>query len=342
MANRVRTAFLIAAGRVRATIVLIFCFPVLHCFGSLNPRRARPQPLQLEAPKPLPEKRIDIRSRPQAVQPASCRFLHDLPLELRRSIYEEALGRRQVRLFISESRDAKDAKKRRQFVGSRSFAQDTPQYANRRKPVPTPTPPTPTSIPLSIALLRVCRQIYVEAHQILCENNIFDVYSYELDRIMSCGLGESIARPYIRKLRVHYWYQTYAPRVLFDSEVPTTPFKQIAAMPGLTHLAFQFVELGGYTLGAPRPGSEYDPNEVLDSFWGRRLLGIHIPNLQHLEMTFYYRELPEEGVYPPEYPKWRVVERKFNELMVGEGAEERCQQFLKDWAESKRTGEDIL
>ncbi|KAJ7062132.1 hypothetical protein C8F01DRAFT_1136567, partial [Mycena amicta] len=331
MANRGGTAFLKAAGRVSGAIALILCFPVLHCFG---PRRARvsTQRQPLQAPKPLPEKRIDIRSGPQAVQPARCRFLHDLPLELRRSIYEEALGRRQVRLFIS--RDANQ----QQFVCSRSFAENAPQYSKPRKS--PPTAPAATSTPLSIALLRVCRQIYVEAHQILFEN-IFDVFSKELNTVMLCGLGESAARPYLRRLRVHYWYHTYNPRALFDSDSAMMPLKQIAAMPALAHLAFQFVELRGYVLGAPRPGSEYDPEDVWDSAWARRLLGIQMPNLQHLELKFVYRSPPEEDVYPPKYPKWRVVERKFNELMVGEGAEERCQQFLKDRedSESKRTGE---
>ncbi|KAJ7062102.1 hypothetical protein C8F01DRAFT_1136398 [Mycena amicta] len=306
MANRVVKNFLKAAGRVGCTVGLVLCLPILFCIGK--------PPLQLEGPEPLPSTRIDIHSRPQVTQPESCTFLHDLPLELRRFIYEEALGWRQVRLFIS-----KDARNRRRFVNSRSA----------------------TSTPISIALLCVCRQIYVEAHQILFENNIFEVFSYELNTVMLCGLGESVARPYIRKLRVQYWYHPYDPQPLFDLDPATRPFKQIAAMPALSHLTFQFVEPHKYDIdiAPPLPGLGFacDPEEVLDSVWARGLLGTRIPNLQQLEIKF-----EEADVYAPEYLKWQVVERTINELMVGQGAEERCQQFLKDRAKSKRTGEDIV
>ncbi|KAJ7062135.1 hypothetical protein C8F01DRAFT_1251951 [Mycena amicta] len=313
MANRIGKNFLKAAGR------LVLCFPVLFCFGK-RPAATVTQPAgPLQAPEPLPCERIDIHSRPQVTQPERCTFLHDLPLELRHFIYEEVLGRRHVRLFITD-----DAKNRRQFVDSRSYAENAPSEM---------------SAPISIALLRVCRQIYVEAHRILFENNIFDVYFFELNTVMLCGLGESVACPYIRKLRVNYWYRTYDPRALFDSDSATMPFEQIAAMPALSHLAFQFVKWDKYAIAPSflNPGfaCDIDPEEVLDSVWARGLLGTRIPNLQHLEINFVYPEGDSEvKVYAP---KWKAVERTINELMVGDGAEERCQLFLKG-SESRRAG----
>ncbi|KAJ7062084.1 hypothetical protein C8F01DRAFT_1251900 [Mycena amicta] len=77
-------AFLKAAGTL---LVLVFALPVLLIDKLLTPPR--------QDPEPLPKKRKDIiQSRRQATQPASCAFMYDLPLELRRFIYREALGGR--------------------------------------------------------------------------------------------------------------------------------------------------------------------------------------------------------------------------------------------------------
>ncbi|KAJ7062109.1 hypothetical protein C8F01DRAFT_1082666 [Mycena amicta] len=328
-------AFLSDARRVGYIIAVILCFPVL-CFVKLLPAKStqRAQPAEpLQEPQPLPGERTDIHSRPQATQPESCLFIRALPLELRRFIYEETLGSRQVRLFVSD--DYESARnRRRRFVYSQSFDLDTPrQYYHRAHPH-IDVERSPSSNPISIALLRVCRQIYVEAHKVLFEDNVFHVVSNELDTVMLCGLGESIGRPYIRRLHVHYWFRAYHPGTPFGSDPATMMFKQLAAMPALSDLTFHFVD--------PRTPAHlsygYDSDKVLDSVWVRRLLGTRIPSLHKLEIKFVNPSLPEDLSFLgplAENPKWKVVEQKINELMVGEGAEERYRQFLKERAEQR-------
>ncbi|KAJ7062081.1 hypothetical protein C8F01DRAFT_1368744 [Mycena amicta] len=327
-------AFLNDARRVGYIIGLILCFPVL-CFVKLLPAKntQRAQPAEpLQKPQPLPGERIDIHSRPQATQPESCLFLRALPLELRRFIYEETLGSRQVSLFVSD--DYESARnRRRRFVYSRCFDRDTPRQYYDAHPYIDPIERSPPTNPISIALLRVCRQIYVEAHQVLFENSIFQVVSGELDTVMLCGIGESVGRPYIRTLHVYYWFRPYHPSAPFDSDPATMMFKQLAAMPALSDLTFHFVD--------PRTPAHlsygYDSDKVLDSVWVRRLLGTRIPNLHKLEIEFVNPAFPEDSNFlgPLVESQWKIVQQKINELMVGEGAEERYRQFLKERAERK-------
>ncbi|KAJ7062099.1 hypothetical protein C8F01DRAFT_1136390 [Mycena amicta] len=307
------------------TLATILCFPFLlysSCTGySLVGHFGH----RCGEPKPLPSRRIDVRSKKHAAQPNTCSFLHKLPLELRRCVYEEALGGRRILLFISNESD--DSGRRR------IRARTTSMLLGREDIVSLVLRLPGQYHPIAIALLRGCRQIYAEAHEILLQSNVFDVFPDELDPIVRCGLGTNIALPHIRSLRVHYWYNFYLPGshgvfcpiTTADSEYPQTTrmFKHIAAMPALTNLTFYFVRL--HEPDFPEE-VEYKPEEMLDSPWARRLLGtIRNPKLQKVAMnfSFLYRENAEGA-------QWKDLERTVNEMMVGDGAEERYRQFLRD------------
>nr|GAT51808.1 predicted protein [Mycena chlorophos] len=270
----------------------------------------------LDPPKPLKRKRIDIRSRQQATQPENCAFLHKLPLELRLAIYEQLLGGRQVRMFLSD--DGKGG--HRHIVNSRSFPQHAAQYTRQ-----TPEPKS-----LSIALLRVCRQIYVETHGLLFSDNIFDVFSIELDTIMRCGLGTRISAPYIRRLRVHHWYRIFNPEEIFNARPATLApmFSQISAMKGLTSVSFVFTELRAYNAATKREA--LDLEFVLKSTWIRQLLAIRLPSLKEVGINLVVRGVPEQELPLRilDYPEWKTLEKLVNELMVGEAAQERYSRFL--------------
>ncbi|KAJ7058961.1 hypothetical protein C8F01DRAFT_1255377 [Mycena amicta] len=312
MRGRPSKALLAGAEFFGYALGAILCAPVTLCayccFTWLIPGKCatRPPPPPLP-PKSLPTKRIDIHSRPQVTQPKRCSFFHKLPLELRRSIYEDALGGRQVRVFIEAGRTH-----RRRRIRSRA-TRDFRESDVLERTVYWHNLPRTQDFPIPIAMLRVCRQLYTEAHALLFESNFFHVLPYELDLIVRCGLGESIALPVIRSLTVHYWDHAPIPLwTFYSAHWHRKMFDHIAAMPSLTHLSFQFFEL---EIWATDDGPEdLGPDCVLDSFWARRLLSIQNPNLTTFEMKFLYQH--SSHAPPLEYSQWKMLEQRIRKLVI--------------------------
>ncbi|KAF7324935.1 hypothetical protein MKEN_00535800 [Mycena kentingensis (nom. inval.)] len=297
------------------TLGAVVCWPVIlySClvYKSKEPTPSTPRP----DPDPLPTQRIDIQVKwqPEINYAEDCYFLTRLPLELRQLVYEYALGGRRIRIYVTDNREST-----RRIVRSRLNV----------VPFPPPMPWRPQEkLGLPLSLLLVCRQIYLEAHPIILRTNSFDVLPYEFGLISRCGLGQTIALPHIRRLTVRYWLYALRPLSVFTTDL-NGMFEQIALMRCLTHLTFQFCELENFSPGQPNSRVEYEPLGVLDSVWGQSLLAIRHLKLQKLRIEFAYRE-DRVSAPPPEAAKWKELEGRLNDMMVGEGRDDAYGQFMQ-------------
>ncbi|KAJ7262058.1 hypothetical protein C8J57DRAFT_461707 [Mycena rebaudengoi] len=138
-------------------------------------------------PHPLPTDRIDIHRRQSEIkaQPENCLLL-SLPLELRQLIFEAALGRRLLALGLFPDWS--------EYEGRYVVVVDS---ANRDLPV---------------ALLRTCRQVYIEALPVLHHRNTFQFDLWSFRAVVLGGLG-LYSLPNIRSVRVridHDWKEWWA------------------------------------------------------------------------------------------------------------------------------------
>nr|GAT51818.1 predicted protein [Mycena chlorophos] len=297
-------------------LLSIACFPPMRLYAHYRRRmqRARGPSYSWDSSpafaktvplKPLSSTRIDLSSSSHslATQPQNCAFLR-MPLELRLAIYEEALGKRHVHIFL-----AIDPTHNKWIVKSQSL--DGEDEAD----------PEVLVRPISVALLSTCRQIYTEAHASLFQTNIFSVLAQQLDTVMLCGLGEQIGRQHIRQLRIIYRYSFGD---IFQTDPATRLFPQLAQFAALTHLTFVFEHTASYNALRSRVGYNLE-EQVPRSIWGRRVMGLRMPQLKQLRLHLVYYGLGGRHIPLPkntaEYHQCLALEKRLFEAVVGNGTQ---------------------
>nr|GAT51809.1 predicted protein [Mycena chlorophos] len=309
------------------TLITLICCPCsllvphlrpTHCCGGTMDLGAE-WAGQVDPPKPFPSKRIDIRSRPHATQPDTCFFLRKLPLELRLAIYEELFGGRHVRMLLIENPEKK-----------RMVVKSTSHISERQISHLLPNA-------LGTSLLRVCRQVYLEAHETLLSSNTFHISALQMGVVSSCGLGTRVGMPYIRHLNLFHVYRVARPTGLveaFNDQAAASLIRdataQISTLNRLTHLTITFTEVWTYDTDDPAANREdCEPDQLLNTSWGRLVVGIRLPTLVKVQMKIlrqrYMAPIRRHGS-----DTWqRSLDERITGLMVGDGAQERYQRFLE-------------
>ncbi|KAJ7063729.1 hypothetical protein C8F01DRAFT_1134102 [Mycena amicta] len=288
---RVRKALSTVGSGVFLAISIVICAPVLLCAiccgsGFYCGTRNRPA---LPGPEPLPTQRIDISlSLRRAAKQQQSALLSRLPLELRRCIYEQALGGRQIRLQILD-----DWPNQRRFVRAKCYYySDVRTELEGNGNTNTETADRPT-----VALLRACRQIYLEAQPILLAQNTFCFVEYDLQTILPASLG-LFALPQLRSLCVEFpgfphdmsYLLGYPPQLLSEMH-----------MPALQRLTFRFHDNDSYSPEVHT--ATQDPRILLDTPWGG--LVRKLTTLEEVRMVFMFRGVQVDV----EDKRWKELER---------------------------------
>ncbi|KAJ7684339.1 hypothetical protein DFH06DRAFT_4708 [Mycena polygramma] len=282
-------------GEIALAILCLPCIAGLMYFGGRrgcvrHSSHRRPKRHSSSPRKP----RIDISQRPPTEQPRSCRLLN-LPLEVRQCIYEQALGGRVVCFhFVSPYK-----------IRSACYeAVDYPSVNLQKLDMPADS--------LDTALLRTCRQIYLEARPILYQRNTFYFTAHDLEATVLFALGTHCL-PDIRSVHL---YHTYRQSQFVPPWAAIFPLLQQMR---LTHLVFQF-ELDNRLLNGHVPwfNSHVD---VLEGTWAQSVLGIR--NLYQFGLFFEGEEGPQDLGYRTQ------IAEGLRELMIGTRADERYKKFLE-------------
>ncbi|KAF7323354.1 hypothetical protein HMN09_00116300 [Mycena chlorophos] len=203
-------------------------------------------------------------------QPTTSGSLFSLPPELRWCIYQLALGQREIWLIWGGGR--------------------TMRIQSRHKGRPGPC----------VALLRTCRQVYLEARPIPLTDNTLHIQSHYLKSILSAlGLALTGSRtkswpvPLIRTLVIDY---DVFPPTAFDRAESTMMLigdDTLALLRNLKHLTVLVIRFHDDARRYnPQEGHdlsfrvEYDPRELVDRSWGRDLCAI--PRLQVCRIEFAF------------------------------------------------------
>ncbi|KAJ7262043.1 hypothetical protein C8J57DRAFT_1336055, partial [Mycena rebaudengoi] len=163
-------------------LALLLCGPCFLCLKLLGFRWKKPnkcgwvEEIPLPDPDPLPTDRIDIGQTKITPQAEACHLL-SLPLELRQLIFETALGLRVLSLWLDAD----------------------PAYDYQRLLVRVKRDSV-----LPVALLRTCRQVYLEALPILHQRNTFRLDTESAPGIILGGLG-LYSLPNIRSVEVEFY-----------------------------------------------------------------------------------------------------------------------------------------
>ncbi|KAJ7777177.1 hypothetical protein B0H16DRAFT_1504583 [Mycena metata] len=245
----------------------------------------------LPYPSPLPTKRIDICRRRAIEQPASCRLLH-LPLELRRIIFEFAVGSRLVRMEMVPN-ERVDALK----IQTRCYR-------------PSEVPDAPNNLLVSgekipIALLLVCRSVYREVLPIIHQRYTFYFDVEDFQPALQAALGQYC----LKDIRSLYLYHSYPNRPLvrrWDSAFAMLQQMHVESL----SLEFEILEW-----------TEVHPHTFsLDNAWCRGLLAIR--KLHNLSIFF-------RNGNPADCPRHReAITQTLRDLMIGPGADERYNDLL--------------
>ncbi|KAJ7062104.1 hypothetical protein C8F01DRAFT_1136407, partial [Mycena amicta] len=202
-------------------------------------------------------------------QPNHCAFFHKLPLELRTCIYEQALSGRRICLYIKDDK----ATNRRVVYSQTDVAFNLKYMVHGRYPWYMDCP---SSSGLSVALLRTCRQIYLEAFSVVFQANMFEMWWRDVPWILSHGnvWREHIPIAQIRSLCVQYPYSFPYPMfertTVVGGEEENAMFECLAALPALAHLGIRFSELARDRRWLMP--EELHPQKVLETSWGRKML----------------------------------------------------------------------
>ncbi|KAF8209305.1 hypothetical protein K438DRAFT_1810816 [Mycena galopus ATCC 62051] len=275
MVSRTRAMFV---NLMELVAVALVCLPFVPCliYGSrLSERRFRRREAARPPPPPLPAARIDIWQRPWTEQSQSSRLL-SLPLELRRCIYDHALGGRLVKLHIAAS------KYHKHYV----------IFSTCYEPVEDPDrilrlliQPPADAIP--VALLLSCRQIYLEALPILHQRNTFYFLAHEFHTAVVAALGR-YCLPNLRSVYLRHDSGITAlgssrPIHQYDSQWPAM-FALLRQM-RLESLVFELDP--DVAIDAAEP---YPHCTVLDTAWARGLLSVR--GLRRFTLLFARGGLP--------------------------------------------------
>ncbi|KAF7353920.1 hypothetical protein MVEN_01078100 [Mycena venus] len=316
MPSKMSTAIAKGAGTLLEWGLLVLCFPCVcycHFYGG-RPKRAwygtgemqewarrhREKFPRPPNPPPLPANRIDIRQLPAAEQPKSCGFF-ELPWDLRERIYEQVYGGRLITLRVVCLQYHEPC-----VIWSRCYF-PVDDLAH------DPTGGILPAEQISTALLRSCRQAYIEALPILHQRNTFHISTSQLDLVVRSGLGE-YCLPDIRS--VYLYHHT----ALFGMRSWKTDVFSLLQKMSLERVAFDFDDEG------PPDAAEMDPYLAeRDSSFGRCVLGLR--NLRRLELWFRYKHVPNVR---DSLDKGDLAE-KLRKLMMAPGADERYRAFLEQY-----------
>ncbi|KAF7295862.1 hypothetical protein HMN09_01129600 [Mycena chlorophos] len=271
---------------IAIAVSLVITSPIiLYTFITGQWRDMLRRPPTYTGPTPLPTNRIDLRIRPCAAQPDSL-FL-SLPRELRDCIYAEALGGRRVWMKV-----VPDHPNRRRYIFS---------YAVPRKEGDI-RPDLGLLDPLCMALLRSCRQIYLESHSVLFSHNTFVFDSgTSLEHCIRAALGEW-SLPVLRSVCINHPNRAFPTQRVFFDHPELTSSGLLKQMKRLRRLDFQFNVI---SLRKSLPVAQYDPREVEKSAWGQ--LVCELSSLEELRMVFTWnREMVDTSAWDP---RWNELER---------------------------------
>ncbi|KAJ7262026.1 hypothetical protein C8J57DRAFT_1719610 [Mycena rebaudengoi] len=279
--------------------VLVFGVPVilgvLCCGVSVAPcgngRRhhtaARPPPPpRPRDPPPLPTRRIDIRQKRVATQARKC-YILNLPAELRQLIFEMVLGRRLVEIELVPNKQKNRFKIRaicHQFEAHRSAK--SPNYSDN---------PSGT---LPVALLRTCRQIYLEGLPRMHQSNTFYFTLGDFAPAILGGLG-LYCLPDIRMIHICLGFH-YEDDLLWDNTC------RLLGKARLDSLILEFHRVDEKIVNT-------------SSRWCRSLLRIR--GLRSLSLVFRCNVI---GGHP-----MQKAQKELSQLMIGPGADERYSAFLE-------------
>lgn len=269
---------------------------LLLCSPFLPLKRVENDPKVASHLTSRPATRIDIRDLPRAPQPQRCYLLLKLPLELRERIYWHALGGRLITIQIISSPHREFSIIRSQFYPAPDDLAHSPTQEVPPEGIPT-------------AFLFTCRQIYSEALSILHGHNTFHIWANQLEEVVRCALGyhclPDICNVYI-----------FHPDNMFQGCRWTDVFAILHRM-NLRRMGFKFAKFAidpKFNTGR-EPGSNPDPFEaVLDTSWGRNVLGLKSRNLRRFELWF----APDASGYSPEDVMYKreLAERLRQQLMI--------------------------
>nr|GAT43753.1 predicted protein [Mycena chlorophos] len=230
----------------------VCCLPVLLVFTVLPGRFQRSR--SLPDPDPLPTHRKDPCRRAAKAQPDSP-FM-GLPRELRDIIYSEALGGRQVALQVCT-----DWARKRRIVRGTCFRGKDSDTIDVRDDQP------------NAALLRICRQVYAEAHAIPLRENVFFLGTYYFEQTLLASVGPHA----LGELRsVVLRYNTFPSNDwIFEDHEPSVRYHRLEIllqMTGLRKLVVRFTSrVQSCNPDTIRMNMQYDPRSVVDTAWGRRV-----------------------------------------------------------------------
>ncbi|KAJ7700741.1 hypothetical protein B0H17DRAFT_210715 [Mycena rosella] len=236
-------------------------------------------------PPALPTSRIEIHQG-TLVQSPSCRLLR-LPAELRKRIYEVALGGHVISSSVAV------------FLPCRHFVARLASYESLDCGADA----------IATTLLLSCRQVYLEALPVLYRHNTLHVYVPNLEAVVRTAMGQHCLSD-LRSL--HLCHKYYGPSSeIFDSDAPlwTAVFTLLKQMQIYCLVVdFQLFQVDWTSL---------DSHRVLDSVWSRGVLELR--NLRRFEVSFKFKEVEN----PERLLMWSNTVQALRHLMIGPGADER-------------------
>ncbi|KAJ6521641.1 hypothetical protein DFH09DRAFT_1424725 [Mycena vulgaris] len=228
--------------------------PFALCISWLPPGFTTRRPRDIQLP---PKQRVKIRQRRLSKQPHSRLMNH--PLELRRLIYDYALGGYWVDLRLGSSPD------------ETHYVADSTCYELLEFPEGLPPLLHPIAIPT--ALLQACRQLYFKALPILHHRTTFRLQVSALKTILNASLGSH----YIPGIRSLYLLPSYG-----SSPLPWDSVFAVLRKMRLRSLVFELDVL-------PLEGTELDlVANVLRGAWARGVLGLR--DLRYFDVVLYAPE----------------------------------------------------
>nr|GAT43723.1 predicted protein [Mycena chlorophos] len=216
--------------------------------------------------------RIDLSRSPALEQPTTPLSLFSLPPELRYCIYEQALGLRDIHLFLH---NAVRSPAHRRILRVRSRNGTVPGTA--------------------IALLRTCRQVYLEAYRIPLEGNALHVEANELQ--LRLGPLRRVARAMVAHLQPRHHLRTVSRLLTMN----------------LQSLVICFDDKHAPMNSQKARLVEYDPRMLVGEPWAQTVR--RISTLKAFRIEFAVRG----SVVQTDDSRWEALENDMLQRMLGRG-----------------------
>ncbi|KAJ7184600.1 hypothetical protein C8R46DRAFT_1064580 [Mycena filopes] len=233
--------------------------------------------------------RLDVRRRPPLDQP-NCALL-SLPAELRRCIYEHALGGHMIFVKLNHTWPRSDSLTHPHYL-VRTRYYDRDRARNLRDG------PSKLGFPvegINPALFLSCRQVYLEALPILYGSNTFYFLAHQVATIVQSALGPS----YLSEIRSVYLFEIGRVHSWPDVSLQLQKMR-------LTTLSLTLESLYIQTKAGV---------DLVDTPWAHGILAIR--NLRVFELTFT-RDVVSQ----------KELAERCRQLMIGPGADEKYAEFL--------------